>query len=404
MKLCWGPSGPGDGPDGRTVAVTGMGVLAPAGVGKEAFWEGLVSGLGEGARRKLAGFDPEAYFGPKDLRHVDRFTQVAVAAAHEAMEQAGRPSFDPARAGVYVGTGVGGLETLESQVRVYIEKGPRRVSPFLVPMMMANAAPATISMRWGLRGPCETVVTACAAGTQAIANAARLVSTGRCTLAIAGGAEVAMTSTAQAGFSNMTALSSKGISRPFDKDRDGFVIGEGAGMLVLEDLEQARARGARVLAIVAGGASTADAHHITAPSPGGSGALACMELAIADAGLTPADIRHINAHGTSTVLNDVAEAEAIEKLFGTPGPPVTSIKGVNGHALGAAGALEAVASVMTMLNGEIPPTGGLQNLDPDVHLDVVMHQPRPWQPGPVLSNSFGFGGHNGCLVFLPAQD
>ena len=399
MRIAWGATGPGDGPVGRRVAVTGMGVLAHAGIGVDAFWEGLSRPAEMSHHRRVEGFDPSAYFGPKEVRRVDRFTQMAVAAAEEAFEAAGRPEVDPARAGVWVGTGVGGLESLEVQVLVNAERGPRRVSPFLVPMMMANAAPATISMRFGLRGPCETTVTACAAGTQAIANAARLVATGRCVLALAGGAEAAMTSTAQAGFANMTALSSVGISRPFDRNRDGFVMGEGAGMLVLEDMEHALARGATIYAELAGAASNADAHHITAPSPGGSGAVACMEMALADAGLSPSDVVHINAHGTSTPLNDAAEAEAIGKLFGQPGPPVTSIKGVNGHALGAAGAVEAVTSVLTIQRRAIPPTGGLEDLEFD--LDVVVGEPRPWEPGPMLSNSFGFGGHNGSLVFVP---
>ncbi|MGH9101697.1 MAG: beta-ketoacyl-[acyl-carrier-protein] synthase family protein [Acidimicrobiales bacterium] len=402
MRLAWGPSGPSDGPPGRPVAVTGIGVLAHAGIGVEAFWEGLSREPQVGNERRVDGFDPSAYFGPKDVRHVDRFTQLAVAAAEEAFDGAGRPEVDPARAGIWVGTGVGGLETLEQQVLLNADRGSRRVSPYLVPMMMANAVPGTVSIRWGWRGPCETTVTACAAGTQAIGNAARLVSSGRCVVALGGGAEAAITPTAKAGFANMTALSQSGVSRPFDRDRDGFVMGEGAAMLVLEDLEHARARGARVLALLAGAASTADAHHITAPSPGGSGAVACMELAIADAGLEPSEITHINAHGTSTPLNDAAEAEAIGKLFGVPGPPVTSVKGVNGHALGAAGALEAVASVLTLAHGRIPPTGGLRNQDPEILLDVVQGAPRDWTPGPVLSNSFGFGGHNGCLVFLPA--
>ncbi len=402
MRVAWGATGPGDGPVGRRVAVTGIGVLAHAGIGVDAFWQGLSRPAEVSHHRRVEGFDPNAYFGPKEVRRVDRFTQMAVAAAEEAFEAAGRPDVDPARAGVWVGTGVGGLESLEVQVMVNAERGPRRVSPFLVPMMMANAAPATISMRFGLRGPCETTVTACAAGTQAIANAARLVATGRCVLAVAGGAEAAMTATAQAGFTNMTALSSVGISRPFDRDRDGFVMGEGAGMLVLEDMEHALARGATIHAELAGAASNADAHHITAPSPGGSGAVACMEMALADAGLSPSDIAHTNAHGTSTPLNDAAEAEAIGKLFGHPGPPVTSIKGVNGHALGAAGGVEAVTSVLTIQRRAIPPTGGLENLEFD--LDVVVGEPRAWEPGPMLSNSFGFGGHNGSLVFLPPSE
>jgi 3-oxoacyl-[acyl-carrier-protein] synthase II len=402
MRISWGERGPTDGLPGKRVAVTGLGVLSHAGIGVGAFWPGLSVEPTPALERRVEGFDATDLFGPKEVRRADRFTQFAVAAATQAFEDAGRPVVDPARAAVWVGTGVGGLETLENQVLLLAERGPRRVSPFLVTMLMANAAPANISMRLGWQGPCETTVTACAAGTQAIANAARLVTTGRCVIAMAGGAEAAITPTAKASFANMTALSASGVSRPFDRNRDGFVMGEGAGMLVLEEWEHARRRGAHIYAELAGAASNADAHHITAPAPGGTGAVACMEAALADAGLGPSDIAHINAHGTSTPLNDAAEAEAITKVFGLPGPPITSVKGVNGHALGAAGAVEAVAAVLTIVNGEIPPTGGLRDLDPAIALDVVQGTPRPFTPGPVLSNSFGFGGHNGCLVFLPA--
>ena len=321
-----------------------------------------------------------------------------------AVEQAGgRESLeaDPQRSGVIMGTGVGGLETLEEQVLLCRDKGARRVSPFLVPMMMPNAGAAAISMRYGLQGPCEAVTTACAAGTHAIGGGARLVAGGRCDMVLAGGSEAAMTITALAGFGNMTALSPTGISRPFDTDRDGFVMSEGAAVLVLEDLERARGRGAAILAEVLGAASTADAHHLTAPAPGGAGAAACMELALADAGLAPEEIRQINAHGTSTPLNDAAEAEAILKVFGHPGPPVTSTKGVTGHALGAAGAIEASAAILSIERALIPPTAGVVTPDPAIALDLVVGAPRPWQPGPVLSNSFGFGGHNGCLALGP---
>jgi 3-oxoacyl-[acyl-carrier-protein] synthase II len=284
---------------------------------------------------------------------------------------------------------------------VFYNKGARRVSPFLVPMMMANAGAANISMRVGWHGPSETIVTACAAGTHSLGAAARLIATGRCDVAIGGGAEVAMHEVAVAAFANMTALSSSGISRPFDVDRDGFVMGEGAGALVLEEWDRAVARGAHIYAEITGAASTADAHHITAPEPSGSGAVSCMELALADAELVPADIAHINAHGTSTPLNDLAESQAINKVFGEPGPPVTSTKGVTGHCLGAAGAIEAVAAVLTIDRRLIPPTAGCVNVDPEIHLDVVHGEARPWEPGPVLSDSFGVGGHNGCLVFAP---
>ena len=389
---------------GRSVAITGLGIVSCCGIGKDAFWDGLCSPAPEGERR-IPDFDATPFFGPKEVRRVDRFAQFAVAAAEEALGDAGlreNLNADPARSGVILGTGVGGLETLEQQVLICHEKGERRVSPFLVPMMMANAASATLSMRFGFQGPCETITTACAAGTHAIGHAARLIAGGRCDVMLTGGTEAAMTKTSLAGFGNMTALSTSGVSRPFDAERDGFVMAEGGAVLVLEELEQARARGAHIYAIVLGAASTADAHHITAPAPGGSGASACMAETLSDAGVSPTEVGHINAHGTSTPLNDAAEAEAINKIFGTPGPPVTSIKGVTGHALGAAGAIEAVALALSIEKRLIPPTAGYEHPDPEIHLDVVTAQPRQWEPAPALSNSFGFGGHNGCLLFGPA--
>jgi 3-oxoacyl-[acyl-carrier-protein] synthase II len=285
---------------------------------------------------------------------------------------------------------------------VFHDKGARRVTPFMVPMIMSNAGAAAVSMRFGFRGPCETTVTACASGTHSVGNAARLIATGRVDVMVAGGAEAGCTPVGIAAFTNMTALSRTGVSKPFDASRDGFVIAEGAGVVILEEWNRAVARGAHIYAELSGAGTNADAHHITAPSPGGPGAATCMEQAITDAGLTPEDIVHINAHGTSTSLNDAAEAEAINKVFGTPGPLVTSTKGVTGHALGAAGAIETVASVLTIAHRLIPPTAGLADLDPEIHLDIVTGEPRPWQPGPTLSNSFGFGGHNGCLVITPA--
>jgi 3-oxoacyl-[acyl-carrier-protein] synthase II len=382
------------------VVVTGLGVVSHVGMSLEQFWTGLFGPPAEGMRR-VEDFDPSVWFGPKEVRRVDRFAQMAVAAAEMAHGDAGSPEVEPERAGVIFGTGVGGIETLEDQIRVCQEKGPRRTTPFLVPMIMSNAAPATISIRRGWMGPNETVVTACAAGTPALAGAARLVASGRVDVAIGGGSEAAITPVCIAGFRNMTALSTTGHSMPFDVHRDGFVLAEGAAAVVLESLDHARARGARIYAEIVGTASNADAHHITAPSPGGSGATTCMRLALEDAGVTPEQIAHINAHGTSTPLNDIAEAQAIEAVFGEPGPPVTSCKGALGHSLGAAGALEAVASCLTLLHREIPPTAGLEEQDPAIHLDVVVEKGRPLGDGLVLSNSFGFGGHNGCIVFAP---
>jgi 3-oxoacyl-[acyl-carrier-protein] synthase II len=387
--------------NGRRVAVTGIGVVAPCGTGADAFWQGLLAEPAPGERR-IDDFDPTPWFGPKELRRTDRFAQLAVAAASMALDDAGEIEADPDRSGVLIGTGVGGLHTLEDQIVLRHEKGARRVSPFLVPMMMSNAAAATVSMRYGWRGPCEATVTACAASTHAIGNAARLVASGVCDAVMTGGSEAAITPTGVAGFANMTALSSSGVSRPYDAERDGFVIAEGAAVLVLEEWEAAVARGATIHGEVLGSASTADAHHITAPSPEGSGAVRAMELALADAGFQPGEVAHINGHGTSTPLNDAAEAEAIAKVFGAPGPPVTSTKGVTGHALGAAGALEATAVLLSMRHRLIPPTAGLVNLDQQITLDIVTGEPRPWEPGPTLSNSFGFGGHNGVVVLGPA--
>jgi 3-oxoacyl-[acyl-carrier-protein] synthase II len=387
----------------RRVAVTGLGVVSCCGIGTDEFWNGLCSPAPEGQRR-VRDFDPAPWFDVKQARRADRFQQFSIACAQMAIDDAGDLGLDPARMGVIFGTGVGGLQTLQDQISVLLEKGARRVSPFLVPMMMANAGAAAISMRFGWRGPCETVVTACAAGTQAVGNAARLVASGRCDAIMTGGAEAAVVDIAVAAFGNMTALSSSGMSRPFDQRRDGFIIAEGGAGLVVEEMEHARARGAHIYAEILGSASTADAHHITAPLPGGAGALECMELALEDAGVRAADVAHINAHGTSTPLNDLAEAEAIEKLFGASGPPVTSIKGVVGHSLGAAGALEAVCCALSIKRKLIPPTAGLEELDPAMHIDVVTGSPRPLEEGVLLSNSFGFGGHNGCLVLAPVSD
>lgn len=389
---------------GRRVAVTGLGVVAPCGVGRDAFWSGLLGpGLSGGRTTNIADWDPAPYFdSPKEARRADRVEQFGLAAAAEAFAQAGHVGVDPERFGVVVGTGIGGLHTLEEQVRVLIEKGERRVSPFLVPMMMANATGAAISMRYGLQGPNETMCTACAASTHALAYAARLIAMGRCDAMISGGSESAGSPVAIAGFGNMTALSTAGRSRPFDVERDGFVMGEGAAIFVLEEWEHAVNRGARILGEVLGSASNADAHHITAPSPGGRGAIACMRLALTDAGVTADDIAHVNAHGTSTPLNDAAEAAAVAQVFGSRRPPMTSIKGVTGHALGAAGALEAASVLLAFEHRLIPPTAGTSTIDPEMDIDLVIGEPRPWTPGPSISNNFGFGGHNGSIVLAPA--
>jgi 3-oxoacyl-[acyl-carrier-protein] synthase II len=388
---------------GHRVAITGFGVVAPCGIGKEAYWQGLLGpGITNTRSLEITDWDPQPYFdSPKDARRADRVEQLALAAAHEAFEQSGRPDVDPSRFGTIFATGIGGLHTLEEQVVTRVEKGDRRVSPFLVPMMMANASGAAISMRYGLQGPNETICTACAAGTHAIGYAARLISWGLVDAVATGGSECAATATSLAGFGNMTALSSTGSSKPFDTTRDGFVMGEGAAVFILERYDLAEKRGARILGEILGAGSNADAHHITAPAPGGTGAIACMNLAISDAGLVPADIKLVNAHGTSTPLNDAAEAAAMSHVFGPKRVAVTSGKGVTGHALGAAGALEAAQVLLSMEKKLIPPTAGTTELDPSMTIDLVTSTAREWVPGPSISNNFGFGGHNGSVIIGP---
>ena len=405
----------------RRVAVTGMGLKSPAGNDLSTFWSSLLAGTATAAPIKafdatnhpvqfaceVRDFDPETHLGPKESRRVDRVGQLGYAAAVDALAAAGDLDADPARCAVVAGTGVGGLTTLEEQILQYGEKGAARVSPFLIPMMMANATAAIVAMHHGFTGPNLCVTTACAAGAHAIGEGARLIRDGTSDIVVAGGAEAAVTPVALAAFSRMGALSSRRddpgrASRPFDTDRDGFVMGEGAGFLILEEWDHAAARGAKILAEVAGYGRTCDAHHITAPAPGGAGAVACMLQALEDADLAPSAIGHVNAHGTSTPLNDAAEAEAITKIFGEHALPVTSTKGCTGHLIGAAGAVEAIASVLAMQVGLVPPTANHDQTDPAMAIDVVAGQPRAVASAPVISNSFGFGGHNATLVLLPA--
>jgi 3-oxoacyl-[acyl-carrier-protein] synthase II len=390
---------------GRRIAITGYGVVAPCGLGKQAYWSGLLGpGLtGVGRSIEIQDWDWSPYYAsPKEARRADLSEQFAVAAAAEAMDQAGDLSAERERIGTIFGTGVGGIHTLEEQMLVRLERGERRVSPFLVPMMMANAPGAAVSMRYGLQGPNETICTACAAGTHALVYAARLIAWDLADAVVAGGTEHAGTATSLASFGNMTALSSTGTSRPFDTDRDGFVMGAGAAAFVLEEWNMAIDRGATIVGEILGGGSNADAHHITAPAPGGVGAIRCMRLALDDAGLQPSDIRQVNAHGTSTPLNDAAEAAAVAAVFGEHSVPVVSTKGVTGHALGAAGALEAAAVLLSFEKRQIPPTANTKVLDDGVEIDVVIGEPREWEPGPTLSNNFGFGGHNGSIIVAPA--
>jgi 3-oxoacyl-[acyl-carrier-protein] synthase II len=397
--------------DGRRVVVTGVGVVAPCGTGASEFWAGLAKPVEPSVIRVVTDFDPLDWGMSKvEARRLDRFAQFAIAAGGQALVDAGLMAdptaagalsdVDPDRIGVLIGTGIGGALSWERQALLRHEKGDRAVSPLTIPMVMPNAAAAAVSMRWDLRGPCETVVSACATGTHAIANATRWIASGRADLAIAGGAEASLTATNIAGYTNMRAMSGSGISRPFDVARDGFCAAEGAAVVLLEEASRAAARGVRGYAEIVGTASTADAYHLTAPAPAGRGALACMRLALSDAELAPSDITHINAHGTSTPLNDETEARAIRELFGAPGPAVTSIKGITGHAQGAAGAIEVVSVALAYARRTLPPTMGTTEVDPACEIDVVLAA-RPWQPAGAISNSFGFGGHNGTLVFVP---
>jgi 3-oxoacyl-[acyl-carrier-protein] synthase II len=387
------------------------------------FWDHLLSG--RSAARRIEGFDPEGspvtfagevrdfdpveYFGPKEARRQDRVTQLGFGAAADALADAGGElGADPSRSAVIFATGIGGLNTLEENQRTYIDKGPLRVSPFFVPMMMPNATAGVISMRFGWTGPALCIATACAAGANAIGEGVRLIRDGSSDVVIAGGTEFPVTPITLAAFARMTALSTRNddpahASRPFDAARDGFVIAEGAAFFVLESLERAQGRGARVYGEVAGYGRNADAYHITAPSPGGAGAAACMQQALDDAGLAPSDIGHVNAHGTSTDLNDLAEAQAIGKVFGDAPPPVTSNKGVLGHMIAGAGAAEAVAAMLSIRDGIVPPTANFERPGDEITLDIVAGSPREIGPRPVVSNSFGFGGHNASLVLTPSE-
>ena len=388
-------------PAPRRVVVTGIGVVSPAGIGVESFWKGLQSEPALRRERTIDYFDASVWLSSKEQRHHDRFTHFALAAADLAVQHAGGlPTVAASRAGVSLGTGIGGINTFQIQSMVLAARGPGRVSPFTIPMVMPNAGAAAVSLTLGWRGPCETVTTACAAGTHSIAAGARMIFDGRCDVVLAGGAEASINELTVAAFTKMTALSELGHSRPFDIDRDGFCIAEGAGVLLLEERDAALARGATVYGEILGTASTCDAHHITAPSPGGIGAADCMQRALDDAGLRPDQVCHVNAHGTSTPLNDQAEAQAITSVFGAGAVPVTSIKGVTGHALGASGALEAAAVLLSFQHKELPPTMGTARVDPALEVDVVL-EPRAWEPGPTITNSFGFGGHNGSLVLGP---
>ena len=383
----------------RKVVVTGIGVVAAPGVGVDDLWKGLQEPAPAPGARIVADWDPEPWLPRREHRRLDRFTQFALVAAHEALEHSGRLEVDPTRVMVSVATGIGGLESLEELVHVSDGDDPR-ASPFLVPMMMANAAAAGISIKYGFGGQVSTPAVACAAGSQAILDGLRQIQWGYADAAVVGGTEAAARRSAHEGFKAARALSPTGTARPFDIDRDGFVMGEGAGILILESEDAARARRAPILAELTGGASTGDAHHITAPHPTGEGAARAIRLALEDAGIGPDDVGYVNAHGTGTDLNDRTEGGVIDRLFEVQ-PPVSSIKGTTGHALGASGSIEAAVVVEAIRRRELPPNIGLANQDPEIPLTDIVREPRDWEPAPAITNSFGFGGHNTVLVFAP---
>jgi 3-oxoacyl-[acyl-carrier-protein] synthase II len=399
--------------DPRRVVITGVGAVTPLGVGVSTLIERWVAGecgIADGVGR-CDQYDPAEHLSKKEARRQDRFTQLAVVAAGEALEQAGwedGPPQDPTRVGCVIGTGIGGLGSLEWQQGVLWEKGPKAVSPLAVPLLMGNAAAAAVAMRHGIHGHSFGVMSACAAGAHAIGQAMRMIQSGEADAVVTGGSEAALTDVATAAFAAMGATSPSGISRPFDARRDGFVMGEGAGILVLESAESAAERGAETLGELLGYAATSDAHHLTAPEPSGRDAARAIGLALEDAGIEPEDVDYVNAHGTSTPLNDRSETEALKQALGTHAGevPVSSTKSVIGHLLGAAGAVEAVATLEGLRRDVAPPTVGWAERDPDLDLDYVPGESRPLEraqngsdPEPLraISNSFGFGGHNAVL-------
>lgn len=382
----------------KRVVVTGIGAVAGPGIGVDAIWKGLHDGPAPTGPHVIEDWNPDPIIPHRESRRLDRFTQFALVAADEAFKQAGDFVDDPNRVTVSVATGIGGLESLEILVNES-QKDEPRPSPFLVPMMMANAAAAAISIKYGFGGMANTPVVACAAGSQSVLDGMRQIQWGYADVAIVGGTEAASRKSAREGFAAARALSKTNVARPFDVNRDGFVMGEGGAILVLEELEKAEARGADILAEVLGGASTADAHHITAPHPEGDGAERAMRLALDDSGLTPGDVGYVSAHGTGTNLNDRTEGMVVNRVFGNDQPAVSSIKGTTGHALGASGSIEAVMVVESMVRRELLPNIGLENQDPAIPLTNIVRDARSWAPKAALSNSFGFGGHNTVLAF-----
>lgn len=406
----------------KRVVVTGLGAITPIGNTLAEYWEGLISGrngigpitLFDASKHdcriagEVKGFDPQAYLDRKEAKRMDRFAQFGVSTSKQALADAGFVINDlnAEQVGVVIGTGIGGLKVMEEQQEIYLNRGPDRCSPFMVPMMIANMAAGLTAIHTGAKGPNNCTVTACAAGSNAIGDAFRLVQRGYAQAMICGGTEAAVTPLSLAGFAACRALSTRNddpahACRPFDSGRDGFVMGEGAGILILEELEHALSRGAKIYAEMIGYGMTCDAYHMTSPVPGGEGAARAIQLALKDAGVTPDQVSYINAHGTSTPANDSTETAAIKTALGEAAHQVaiSSTKSMTGHLLGGSGGIEGVATVMAVANDQLPPTINLENPDPACDLDYVPNQSRKQPVEVALSNSFGFGGHNVTLVF-----
>jgi 3-oxoacyl-[acyl-carrier-protein] synthase II len=409
------------------VVVTGLGCVSPLGLNVKETWSALLAGKsGAGPithfdasehktrfAAEVKGFDPVGRFGTREARKMDRFAQFALASAEEAIEQAGLKidASNRDRVGIIIGTGIGGITTILESYDLYLQRGADRVGPFLIPMMISDSAAGILAIRTGARGPNMSLATACATGTNALGEAASMIRRGAADIMLVGSSEASIVPLAMAGLNAMTALSTRNddperASRPFDRDRDGFLMGEGAGMLVLESLDSARARRASILCEFTGYGASDDAYHISAPVENGAGAALAMRLALADAGLRPEDISYINAHGTSTRLNDKSETAAVKTAFGEAAyrVPISSTKSMTGHLLGASGSLEAVACVQVLNEHVLPPTINYENPDPDCDLDYVPNKPRPASPIHVMSNSFGFGGHNATLILSRFKD
>jgi 3-oxoacyl-[acyl-carrier-protein] synthase II len=411
----------------RRVVITGLGLITPLGIGVESSWKAFIEGRSGIGRittfdasdlpvqiaGEVKGFNPGDYIEQKDIKKMDRCIHFALAASTMAIEDSGikMTEENAERVGVIIGSGIGGLPAIEHYHKTYLERGYRRITPFFIPMLIINLASGQVSIKFGAKGPNSAVATACATGSHAIGDAFKIIQRGDADVMIAGGTESVITPLAIGGFAVMKALSTRNnepekASRPFDADRDGFVMGEGAGILVMESLEHAKARGAKIYAEIIGYGMTSDAYHITSPAPGGEGAANCMRLALIDAGVEPEVVDYINAHGTSTKYGDEIETAAIKKVFGEHAYrlSVSSTKSMTGHLLGAAGGVEAVVSILSLVNDVIPPTINLENPDPECDLDYVPHKARHRTVNFALSNSFGFGGTNACLLFRKFRD